>query len=84
MELSDIIEDSRVSGDVNDKQEAEKLISNLKSELEIEKQNLFLENSSNIENSSNAISQINPWIVWYQKARYYSRLRKNLDGFEEF
>ncbi len=84
MELSDIIEDSRVSGDVNDKQEAEKLISNLKSELEIEKQNLFLENSSNIENSSNAISQINPWIVWYQKSRYYSRLRKNLDGFEEF
>jgi curved DNA-binding protein CbpA len=84
MELSDIIEDSRVSGGVNDKQEAEKSISNLKSKLEIEKQNLFSENSINIENSSNAISQINPWIVWYQKSRYYSRLRKNLDGFEEF
>ena len=84
MELSDIIEESKLSEVGDDKKQADEILMRLKDDLEIEKHKLF----SNLTVLENEISNDRPiyldgWIVWYQKFRYYARLRKNLDGIVE-
>ena len=84
MELSDIIEESKLSEVGDDKKQADEILMRLKDDLEIEKHKLF----SNLTVLENEISNDRPiyldgWIVWYQKFRYYARLRKNLYGIVE-
>jgi molecular chaperone HscB len=84
MEISDLIEDSRLSSNDAGRKQSDELLTNVKSELERDKNKLFSElSSAELENSTSFLSIIKPWIVWYQKYRYYTRLRKNLDGIIE-
>jgi molecular chaperone HscB len=81
MELNDIIDDSK-GGDEMAKQQADNQLNGIKSELE----NQMNEFIHLWENEKVSIHTISDWIeltTWYQKMKYWSRLRKNLDGINE-
>lgn len=81
MELNDVIDDSK-SGDEMAKQQAENQLNGIKSELD----NQMSEFIHLWENQKVTIQTMSDWTeltVWYQKMKYWSRLRKNLDGINE-
>ena len=81
MELNDVIDESK-SGEETAKQQAENQLNGIKSELD----NQMSEFIHLWENQKVTIQTITDWTeftVWYQKMKYWSRLRKNLDGINE-
>lgn len=87
MEISDFIEDFFSQNSIESQNEAKSLLFNFKSLLDKDKITLNLELSDLTANGGDATrftQLIDKWILWYQKFRYYTRLRKNLDGIEEF
>jgi molecular chaperone HscB len=81
MELNDDIDDSK-GGDEKAKLQAENQLNSIKSELD----NQMSEFIHLWENQKVSIQTISDWTeltTWYQKMKYWSRLRKNLDGINE-
>lgn len=81
MELNDVIDESK-SGEETAKQQAENQLNGIKSELD----NQMSEFIHLWENQKVTVQTISDWTeltVWYQKMKYWSRLRKNLDGINE-
>ena len=81
MELNDVIDESK-SGDETAKQQAENQLNGIKSELD----NQMSEFIHLWENQKVTVQTMSDWTVltvWYQKMKYWSRLRKNLDGINE-
>jgi len=81
MELNDVIDESK-SGDEKAKLQAENQLNGIKSELD----NQMSEFIHLWENQKVSIQTISDWTeltTWYQKMKYWSRLRKNLDGINE-
>ena len=81
MELNDVIDESK-SGEETAKQQAENQLNGIKSELD----NQMSEFIQLWENQKVTVQTISDWTeltVWYQKMKYWSRLRKNLDGINE-
>jgi molecular chaperone HscB len=81
MELNDVIDDSK-DGDDMAKQQAENQLNGIKSELD----NQMSDFIHLWENQKVTIQTMSDWTeltIWYQKMKYWSRLRKNLDGINE-
>jgi molecular chaperone HscB len=81
MELNDVIDESK-SGEETAKQQAESQLNGIKSELD----NQMSEFIHLWENQKVTVQTMSDWselTVWYQKMKYWSRLRKNLDGINE-
>ncbi len=81
MELNDVIDESK-SGEETAKQQAENQLNGIKSELD----NQMSEFIHLWENQKVTVQTMSDWselTVWYQKMKYWSRLRKNLDGINE-
>ena len=81
MELNDVIDESK-SGEETAKQQAENQLNGIKSELD----NQMSEFIQLWENQKVTVQTMSDWselTVWYQKMKYWSRLRKNLDGINE-
>jgi len=81
MELNDVIDDSK-SGDEQAKHQANSELDHIKSELD----NQMSEFMKQWDSGETTISSITDWsefTIWYQKMKYWSRLRKNLDGINE-
>ena len=81
MELNDVIDESK-SGEETAKQQAENQLNGIKSDLD----NQMSEFIHLWENQKVTVQTISDWTeltVWYQKMKYWSRLRKNLDGINE-
>jgi molecular chaperone HscB len=81
MELNDVIDESK-NGDENSTEQANSDLNAIKSELDNQmSEYINLWNSGAITVSS--ISDWSELTIWYQKMKYWSRLRKNLDGINE-
>jgi len=81
MELNDVIDDSK-SGDEQATQQANSQLDYIKSELD----NQMSEYIHLWENQKVTVQTMSDWselTIWYQKMKYWSRLRKNLDGINE-
>jgi len=81
MELNDVIDDSK-SGDVQATQQANSKLNLIESELD-NQMNTFIKKWDTGEITVSSISDWSELIIWYQKMKYWSRLRKNLDGINE-
>jgi len=81
MELNDVIDESK-SGDEQATQQANSQLDYIKSELD----NQMSEYIHLWENQKVTVQTMSDWselTIWYQKMKYWSRLRKNLDGINE-
>jgi DnaJ-domain-containing protein 1 len=81
MELNDVIDDSK-SGDEQATEQANSQLDYIKSELD----NQMSEYINLWDSGAITVSSISDWselTIWYQKMKYWSRLRKNLDGINE-
>lgn len=81
MDLNDVIEESHL-GNETSKIEAESILNSMKTELD----NQLLDYLKDWEMNQISIDEFSQWkeyVIWFQKFKYWSRLRKNLDGIEE-
>ncbi len=81
MELNDVIDDSK-SGDEQATQLANTGLDQIKSALD----NQMSEFMKQWDLGETTVSSMTDWTeltIWYQKMKYWSRLRKNLDGINE-
>jgi hypothetical protein len=81
MELNDVIDESK-SGDENATEQANSGLNAIKSELD-NQLSMYIKQWESGELSVSTIGDWSELIVWYQKMKYWSRLRKNLDGINE-
>jgi molecular chaperone HscB len=81
MELNDVIDESK-SGEETAKQQAENQLNGIKSELD-HQMSEFIHLWENQKVTVQTMSDWSELTVWYQKMKYWSRLRKNLDGINE-
>ena len=81
MELNDVIDDSK-RGDEQATQQANSELDHIKSELD----NQISEFIKQWDSGETTVSSVTDWselTICYQKMKYWSRLRKNLDGINE-
>lgn len=81
MELNDVIDESK-NGDENATEQANSVLDAIKSELD-NQLSMYIKQWESGELSVSTIGDWSELIVWYQKMKYWSRLRKNLDGINE-
>jgi hypothetical protein len=81
MELNDVIDNSK-NGDEHATQQANSELDHIKLELD----NQMSEYFKQWDSGQITVSSVTDWselTIWYQKMKYWSRLRKNLDGINE-